>query len=303
MSPDTMSSVAAGTKVFTRADKLENLIASIGKTDIDQLYIADDGEATNQKSEIYAGSYDVDIDILDLKYDAGLGYGRKRIVKEINEDYLLIVDTDHEVPENVSILLKQLEAMEGVGGVGGNLIEPETGRFTQNAHDLTEEGNRIVRYIDPDKKNVEYVSGHPFIGFDFIPNAALFRAECLDDYCWDENYVIDREHIDFYVGHMKRTDWKFGVCPEVIFRHYPGGGQEYLKNRHSSTKSRKSTEYFLNKWGYDAIDSRGRFWFDTHFERPIEERLLEIYRGRGAAEIVREGIKRAIDIGRRTLST
>lgn len=258
-----MDDVALGVKVFTRADKLEQLLASVDDTDIDTVYVADDGETTNRKESIYAAEYDFNLTVLDLEHDAGLGYGRKRIVEESNEKYLLIVDSDHEVPENVGQLRKQLEADDQLGGVSGLFFERNHLRGA--CHDLREDGDIIVKTV-ASEKDLRFPAGYPLIEFDFIPNVVMYRRACLEDYVWDPNYVIGYEHLDFYVGHMKQTDWKFGVNPGVLFPHHPGGDSGYLSNRQSA-KLTESKEHFTDKWGYSkqmTLDA-----FPQQYNKPI----------------------------------
>lgn len=250
-----MNDVALGVKVFSRYQKLKQLLTSIEDTSIGKVYVADDGEPDSEERQVYEGEYSFDLQVLKLPYDAGLGYGRKRIVDEMSEDFLLIVDSDHQVPENVSLLREQLESRPDIGGISGLFFEQ--GTIAGSCHDLYQEANTLVRDIRTEKSR-QMCAGAPLIEFDFIPNAALFRRECLEAYCWDEKYVIGYEHIDFYVGHKKQTDWKFAVSPAVLFSHNPGGSTDYMNERMTPEKHRNSRSHFLDKWGYDDL-----IWMDT----------------------------------------
>lgn len=244
-----MDDVALGVKVFSRVNKLENLLDSVEESDINTVYVADDGEMTDEKRKLYSRSFDFDLNLIDLEYDAGLGYGRAEIVKQLDAEYLLIVDSDHTVPENVNVLRTILENNSQIGGVSGLIFE--RGHLRGACNDLFEHDDVLVRDVNEEKRTY-YQDGVPFLYFDFIPNAALFRRDCLEDYCWDREYVIGSEHIDFYVGHMKTTDWRFATCPAVVFDHYPGGSSGYLLARQNAAKLRRSREYFIRKWGYKA---------------------------------------------------
>lgn len=287
-----MTSLAAGTKVFTRIGKLEQLLESLESVPVETVYVADDGEESAKKTELYRRSWEFDLVVLNLEYDAGLGYGRHEIAQVCNEDYLLIVDTDHIVPDRITILCDQLEADPEIGGIAGNIIEPQYGRVQQNAHDLHDKDRVLRRDVNPKNKEMVMLAGEPFVPFDFIPNAAVFRSKCLDDYCWDPEYVIEKEHLDFYVGHLHNTSWKFGVCPSVNFNHYPGGDQFYESNRNSGSKSRQSTEYFLNKWEYESISAGRMYWFDTHSEVEIPYRFQELVEQDGLKATISEAIKK-----------
>jgi hypothetical protein len=169
-------------------------------------------------------------------------------------------------------------------------VEPNRGRVFQSAKDLKEEGNVLVRSADIKEKTIEIVAGHPFVEFQFIPNAAMFRTACLEDYCWDPNYVISREHVDFYVGHWKQTDWRFGVCPGVTFCHYPGGDSTYESNRHSTEKRDRSRAYFSEKWGYETVRTDRSFWFDTESTRQttLLHRAQRVYRRQGLGGLIKK---------------
>ena len=159
-----MHDIALGVKVFSRAGKLESLLESIKGTPIETVYIADDGELSEEKTRLYDRTYEFDLHLLDLPYDAGLGRGRNEIVEQLDEDYLLIVDSDHQVPSDVSVLADQLEERSELGGVSGLLYEHEKIRGT--CHDLFEEDDVLIRHVRDDKP-VKMVAGAPLVKFDF----------------------------------------------------------------------------------------------------------------------------------------
>lgn len=261
-----MDDVALGVKIFKRAGQLEKLLESVKDTEISKVYIADDGEQTDRKERIYGTEYPFEMTIFDLEYDAGLGYGRHKIVNHLQEDYLLIADTDHRIPRNVKSLRLQLEQLPEIGGISGLLFE--NGTITAACHDLYENDRIIIRDIQ-EPKEVEMIAGAPLVNYDFLPNVAMFRKECLRDYCWDPEYVIGKEHLDFYIGHMKQTDWSFGVNPNVLFEHYPNsGGDDYKKNRQNLNKLKHSKHYFLNKWGYRQIILGQTSWIGPSSTHP-----------------------------------
>lgn len=248
-------SVAMGTKVFYRTEKLENLLESARDHPIDTVYVADDGD-TEERRHLYERAYPFDLELLDLEYDAGAGYGRHRIVEEMTEDYLLLVDPDHRVVD-IEPLLAILDAREDLGGVAG-LLYKEDGVVQANAHDLYEHGDVLVRDIREDKP-LQHVDGYTLAEFDFVPTSALLRREALEEYAWDPEYVIGKDHLDLYVGHWRRTDWNFAIHPGVCFIHDPGGSETYLSFRLDTRKTWEGKRYFLDKWGYDQLVTR-RHW-------------------------------------------
>lgn len=268
-----MSEIAVGATVFDRRNKIESLLDSIGsELPINTVYIADNGCIDEQKTQIYGKEYPFDIEVLDLEYDSGLGHSRREIVNRSNEEYLLIVDNDVEIPYNVTELHTILENRTDLGGVGGVLIE--TSRIRSDCHDLFNRGSILIKDIR-EAKTVQEVAGSPLIEFDQIQNVTLYRRECLEDYCWDPKYKIGWEHTDFFIGHKKQTQWSFAVCPEVMFHHNPGGDTSYISKRKSKDRLQESKEYFLEKWGYEQVLNGQVNWLQTNSGLPTKQRLIE----------------------------
>lgn len=259
-----MEDIAIGVTVFKRINKLEHLLKSVNSELLSKVYVADDGEITDRKREVYNRKYPFDLTVFDLPFDAGLGYGRNKIFEELSEDYMLLLDSDMEVPHNVSILFEQLESNKQIGGICGLFLE--NNRISTSCCDLFEEEGAIIKDIRSEK-DITFIAEAPFVEFEFISNAAMFRRECLEDYSWDPEYTIGREHIDFYVGHKRETNWTFGLCPEVLFPHHPGGTEDYLDHRQSGKKYKEAEEYFMNKWGYNKFVHSHNNWLDTYDAR------------------------------------
>ena len=270
-----MDEIAVGAVVFQREKKAADLLNSIdGNNLIDTVYIADNGEMTGYKREIYSREYTFGLEVLDLPYDSGLGHGRREIVEHSEESYLLIVDSDVEIPHNIGQLQTILQHRSELGGVGGVLIEG--GRIRSDCYDLFERGQLLVKDIRSPKQ-VQKIGGLPFVEFEQIQNVAMYRRECLTDYCWDPEYKIGWEHTDFFLGHQRRTDWSFGVCPEVMFRHYPGGDEQYHSKRQSQKRIRQSKQYFLNKWGFKQVMNGETRWLGTQHRTPgIKDEIVAI---------------------------
>jgi glycosyltransferase involved in cell wall biosynthesis len=310
-----MNDVAVGTTVFMRTDRLRRLLESVPNT-IGTVYVADVGE-TDERAVLYESAFPFELVVLDLPFDAGVSRGRRRVVEESTEPFLLMVDCDNEIPPDVSVLRAQLAERPAFGGVAGALVEPEYGRVWHGAGDFADHGDTLVKSARLERKEVEFVAGHPFVEFDFLPNATLFRRECLEAYCWDPAYVNHKEHTDFFLGHRERTDWRFAASPRVVFPHYPGGSEEYMAYRYDDDRFAEQMAHFREKWGYDAVESPHGNWYDSHkvtdpamgprdlaaalpmpAERiladvrpPLSTRLRRVYRDEGLAGL----LKRLLD--------
>jgi hypothetical protein len=149
-----------------------------------------------------------------------------------------------------------MESEPELGGVCGLLSEGK--QITGSCHHMYREGTTLVRDVREDTRP-RVVGGHSIIEFDYLQNVTLFRRECLEAYSWDEDMKMGYAHGDFYVGHKERTDWRFAVCPDVIFPHNPGGSESYQSNRYSSQKISEAEERFNKKWGYEDI-----IWRDVY---------------------------------------
>lgn len=284
-----MTDIALGVVVLNRVDKLTQLLESVEGTVIDTVYVADNGTPSTKKQTLFTRDFDFHLEVIDLDYNIGLGPSRDAIVNEVDEEYLLIADSDHEIIADISRLVSILEFRDDIGGVAGSVVEPERGRIWQSAKDFSESGSRLLRSADFRSKTVERVAGSIFISFDFIPYPTLYRREALEDYSWDPNYPLGRAHADLYVGHWKGTDWVFGICPQVHFGHYPGGDQKYISHRRNEEKYRKAKSHFRQKWGYKSIESIRGYWYDTSINPGIIEKSKQIYDEQGIITLLNEG--------------
>lgn len=264
-----MTELALGVTVFRRTGKLRGLLESIDEQPIDTVYVADQGEITDEKETLYEREYPFELEVFDLDFNVGTGYCRWIVAEESTEDYLLIADSDNRIPRNVERLVEQLEQRPEMGGICGILAEED--RIWCASHDLREEDDVLIRGNNTGKET-QIVAGAPLVEFDVLPNITVFRRECLDDYAWDKEYPA-YQHIDFYVGHKKQTDWSFGVCPEVIFEHYPGGTQEYTSFRNDTERLWRGKQMFLDKWNYRQIVLGHTTWLHSRNQPPSKRSI------------------------------
>jgi hypothetical protein len=275
--------IALGTKVFSRTDDLQRLLDSIPSY-ITKVYVADDGKMTQKKSALYDADYSFELEVIDLEYDAGVGAGRNALVEAVTEDYIFIVDPDHQLTPTMNVLYEQLQELPEMGGIGAIIAEPENDRVYSQAADFreenTEEGVKLIREAQgvEGKKEVRVVSGAPLAEFDFIPHATLFRSDCLQEQAWDDTYQTEYEHSDFFVAHWKHTDWKFAISPSVHVLHYPGGSTEYLLHRQDPDKTSHGREYFMEKWGYIDMETTEERWIEAGSIATVSKNIESAFR-------------------------
>lgn len=241
--------------MFSRVKKLQKLLHSIDEKNIPKVYIADNGRITKEKQSLYDMTRTYELEIFDLEYDSGVGKCRKVLTKNTDEDILMFLDSDMVIPANYELLIDQLKANKNIGAVGG-LINVK-GRIKPPGIDLKEVNNKLTLGIWGEKQ-VEYIKNVPFIRYDMIPQVGVFRRECIEEYTWDERYKI-RDHIDFFVGHKRNTEWVFGINLQVAFPHFKGGSPEYENHRKSEEKVSNDIKYLKEKWGYQEITYKDGF--------------------------------------------
>lgn len=287
--------IALGTKIFTRTNKLAGLLDSVPDW-ISTVYIADDGEQTSKRT-LYTQQYPFELKLLDLEYDSGVGIGRNAIVSAVEEEYVIIVDPDHRIPPSMRILYDQLRKRPELGGISGLIIEPDNNRLYSQAADfreiMTDDGVKLLRETcaTDNQKIFEIKDNIPVVKFDFIPQATIFRASCLNEESWDPEFTTEFEHTDFYLSHWKNTDWVFGICPSVQIPHYPGGNTEYMMNRKDPQKRSSGREYLLEKWNYNDMETTDGKWVEAGSIGSFSENLsgaVDIMKHEGIVSLLRQ---------------
>lgn len=285
-----MTDLAIVIPMFSRIEKLDDLFQSIeNHSDISKVYVADNGRMSEEKEQLYESNYEFDLEVFDLEYDSGVGNCRRVLTERTDEEFLMFFDPDMYVPQNYDVMVDILQKNNRIGGVSGMIIDP--GRIRTTASDLEERDGIIYRNVS-EAKEIEYYDGKPFVQFDFVPQVGVFRRTCVDDYTWDSFYKTNGEHLDFFMGHKRKTDWTFGISPQISFPHFPGGPLEYERRRGSQEIIDEMYEYFHDKWGTEDVKTISGNWIDTypHYTTKYEKAKV-IYKNRGGIELLERSIK------------
>lgn len=234
-----MTEIAIGVPMFTREQALENLLASVPEY-VSTVYIADNGRDTMR--DCYHETYPFTLHVIELPYDCGIAQCRRAITDRCSEAYLWIGDNDMQFTSDHDLRILQaiLDENPRLGGVSGWLLEGDSVRA--GARDLEMHGSTAIKEA-VDTPEIEHAP-YPFARFDFIPQAALFRTECFDDYTYDPE-LRNTEHLDFFVGHQA-TDWEFASTPAVLIRHHRDIDSEYRATRGDD---HADFELTAEKWG------------------------------------------------------
>jgi len=235
-------------KTFMRPEKLEKCLQSMVSLTIPpkKIVVADDGGPSDEKSRVYK-KYEkiLPLQVIELDFDAGLSKGRNIAFQNTDTPFILLIDDDHYLSSNIFEIQEILDENPHIGGVSP--FWEENGEIYSEAGDL-KLGNWVVKRILEEKPLHRTSSGIGFYEFDFISNSCLFRRECLLDYSWDDFFIINGEHADFFLTHKKMGKWSFAVTPNYIVQHDPGSkSKEYLKHRKSKAKKIKSMKYLAKK--------------------------------------------------------
>ncbi len=247
-----MNDVTVGIKTFYRPDRLAQCLRSLVDKPFARVIVADDGEIDAAKQAVYDEfSKLLPMDLLRLDYDTGLAYGRNRIVEQCRTPFLLMLDDDEAVREDIGTLRQALEDDARLGGISAFLYE--CNKVMSHSCDLLVRDRYLFRHLDR-KPKTETIGNISCYLLDQIDNATLFRTDCLRQQPWDEFYKIGCEHEDFYLSHKDKKQWHFAVTPDVIIDHYPGMDMRYKhKFRKNQERLQRSRAYFLNKWQLAGI--------------------------------------------------
>jgi glycosyltransferase involved in cell wall biosynthesis len=239
-----------GIKTFYRTEKLKKTLDALLNKGFYEVIVADDSKIESEKEAFYNTYKDLlPLNVLKLPFDTGLSYGRNRIVETCKTEYLLMLDDDQVIPENIHLLLFALQGNEKLGGISCYWWEDE--KFVCKATNIFKTKNYIIKDIGeiPVLKSTKSID---YYLCDFIPNSTLYRMDCFQSILWEEKIKIGSEHIDFYLNHKLNSDWQFAVTPDVIIKHYPNRASStkgvYLKFRHQQDRLIQSKKILFDKW-------------------------------------------------------
>lgn len=242
--------MSAGIKTFMRPEALDICLQSLLNFNWHEVIVADDNPAAFREDyEKVYGKYSqrLPLTVLPLEPDSGLAAGRNRIADWCSSDYILMLDDDQTVHGGLAAMMQVLDEDARVGGVSSLLSEP--GGVRCSASNLYLEGAFVIKEIR-NYPNLQRTShGYRYVVLDLIPNATLFRRECLATSAWDPNYKIGREHLDFYLTHKQLGRWIFAVCLDASIRHDTHLGEGEYRGFRRGERVAASDAYFRRKFG------------------------------------------------------
>jgi len=248
-----LEKITAIVKTFMRPEKFKVTLQYLQKAGIKQVVVAYDGPdhllfAHKATIEEFSDEFDR-LEFLRYPFNIGLSYCRNRMIERVDTEFILQLDDDQYIPKGVEQALNIFRKPK-IGGVGFGWIMPD--KFNIDAHDIEIINGYYVRSMRMPKK-IEFIDGHAFVyPFDFIPNSAIFRKAVFDDVKWDENYIINREHEDYFLEHKKLGKWQWAIDLSYWIYHDLGGGKEFTDWR-KGREARRAMRYFRKKWQLKGI--------------------------------------------------
>lgn len=260
----SVTNIAVTVPMLNRVDALRRLLESVPATGIEQVYVGDNGRPSVAKQALYEREFPFELEVLNLSPERGLAAARHELAKRANEEFLVVCDSDHQLPPDVTRLREVLEARPDLGGVAGLVWEEQA--VWSACHDFYEEGNLLIRDIRD--KRFQRVADLPVVEFDHIGNIAVHRRTAICDSSWDSNCPHGHQHLDFFLSQFHRTDWGYAMTPAIPFRHVPDRPRDYVSHTNNPRQLRESKHYVLEKWDYRQILNHGGRWIETHTQSP-----------------------------------
>lgn len=240
--------IAVLIKTFLREEPIFKCIESVKKQlPGARIYIGDDSETISErKRQLYDQLISEGHKVLELPFNSGLSYGRNELVKIVEEPYILLIDDDFILTEDINAekAIQALEKTPEMGILAGMLFNGE--REWHYEHNLDIKNGAIYKTTVP-KKWVK-IAGLEMIPSDLVLNFFFCKKQTLVDNPWDNDYKISLEHMDFFLR-LKETKWKAYYSPEIKSIHAPERTEEYSKFR--SQKGHWAR--FAAKWNVDRI--------------------------------------------------
>jgi len=265
-----LDDIAVCVPVLSRSEALTQFIESV-PAGVSRVIVADNGPP-GEHEHVYSRDWNVDIDVLDLDHDIGIGACRAALTEAVDEPYLWMGDCDMEFVDggrDLRVLRTVLDSDPDLGGVSGWLVEGDTVR--SGARDLKIVGGTAIKAGgDPDVAHRPY----PHARFAFIPQCGLFRRATFGAYDYDPD-IDAYEHIDFFLGHQRRARWRFASTPAVQIMHHRDIDPEYRERhgRHNDGAGRLAT-----KWGVERTAAGSVSDWAQLYDRGLHEQAFDVFR-------------------------
>lgn len=219
-----LTQVSIGIKTFLRDDKLFNTIQAIRDTLPEvQMVIADDGDRTEEKDQIYADLRRDHHVVLDMSFDSGFGMKSNAIARQTFSPYLLVGSDDFDfrppsVRDGIEKLVDVLDRTD-ISIASGRVRGPY--EFM-----LEDKGDTIIEHR---MVYIPSVITPWYRECDLTVNYSLIKTDILREVKWDDDVKIGGgEHGAFFVD-VKRAGYRVAYVPGVEIHEQEGEDSEHYK--------------------------------------------------------------------------
>jgi hypothetical protein len=235
--------IAIGIKTFLRDAKLVKAINGIiSNMPGAQIIIADDGEETPQKYNMYSNLVHDGHKVGVYPFDSGFGFKSNKIISMLDRPYLLIGSDDFDFTlEAASGVKAMIEIMEESHPGELDIL---SGRLNGRTYEfnLEDRGDTIIEHKAD--TNFKMMGKRPRVYLvDLTVNYSLIRREVFDKVKFDNEEIIgEGGHGAFFVD-CKRAGLKVGFTPlaEINEQHEPEDSARYRQYRaRANSPSRKT---------------------------------------------------------------
>lgn len=246
--------ITIGIKTFLRDDFLFEALAGIGRyMPTASVVVADDGEPSLAKTDLYSRLVDRGSAAVILPFDSGFGVKSNEIATHTRTPYLLVGSDDFVFDKAAAQSIEEMQKTLD--------RHPEIDIISGRVNNRAYEFNWDIDYYGPDPRLVRLrevpvrdgISPSEFLICDLTANFSLIRGRVLDTVSWDNDVKIGGgEHAAWFFDcwkHGFRTAYKFGANINEQSKRSTPRYQEYRRRAISSErpcfKSRGIIEYIL----------------------------------------------------------
>ena len=208
-----LSDVTIGIKTFLRDDKLFRALDGIHRHMPEvKMIVADDGEMTSNKGDLYTTLYNRGDQIILMEFDSGFGAKSNRIAQACQTPYLLIGSDDFDFDSlatrvGVEKMVRVLDEFPNVDIISGR-VDNHLYEFY-----LTDDHVGTITEVPCVFSGTWLL--HPYFPCDLTVNYSLVRRKVFEKIHWDDDVKIGGgEHGAFFVDAMRagyKTAWAPGV--------------------------------------------------------------------------------------------
>ncbi len=234
----------------TRED-LSRCLRSLTRAGAGEIIVVDNG-STDGSQEMVRAEFP-EVRLIDNPGNKGYSSASNRGIDATHADYIFVLNSDTEFPDEVGKLVDHMEAHPELGAVGPLLLNGD-GSVQMSCRKFPTIGGSLFHGLLGDwLPNNPFTSKYHMKDFDhamacevdWVSGAAiLLRREALEAAgSFDEGYFMYVEDVDL-CWRLRQAGWEVGYCPEVNVVHYIGRTSRQQSARMLLAHHRSMYRYF-----------------------------------------------------------